>query len=95
MRTARNTFIATLALADLTLCVFTTPMTLVDILTKYWPFGVESFVLCKVVRAALAVTVFFSSFTIAIIAIDRHRFIVTPGKRQVWSIFWCTLTFTD
>jgi neuropeptide Y receptor len=83
MRTARNIFIATLALADLTLCVFTTPMTLVDILTKYWPFGVESFILCKVVRAALAVTVFFSSFTIAIIAIDRHRFIVTPSKRQV------------
>jgi hypothetical protein len=49
MRTARNVFIATLALADLTLCLFTVPVTLADILTKYWPFGTETYSLCKVI----------------------------------------------
>ena len=48
MRTARNTFIATLAIADLILCLFTVPVTLADILTKYWPFGSETYLLCKV-----------------------------------------------
>jgi neuropeptide Y receptor len=48
MRTARNTFIATLAISDLTLCLFTVPATLADILTKYWPFGSETQILCKV-----------------------------------------------
>ena len=48
MHTARNTFIATLAIADLILCLFTVPVTLADILTKYWPFGSETYLLCKV-----------------------------------------------
>jgi neuropeptide Y receptor len=52
MRTARNVFIATLALADLTLCLFTVPVTLADILTKYWPFGTETYSLCKVIFSA-------------------------------------------
>ena len=48
MRTARNIFIALLAVADSTLCLFTMPMTLVGILTKYWSFGSNSWILCKV-----------------------------------------------
>ena len=37
--TARNIFIANLALSDLLLCTFTMPLTLMDIITKYWAFG--------------------------------------------------------
>ena len=39
MRTARNIFIALLAVADLTICLLTMPMTMVGVLAKYWPFG--------------------------------------------------------
>ena len=83
MWTARNIFIATLAVADSSLCLFAMPMTLVGILTKYWPFGPQTWLLCKVVRSAPAVTIFFSSYTMVVIAIDRHRFIVHSTKRQV------------
>ena len=37
--TTRNIFIAILALSDLLLCTFTMPLTLMDIITKYWAFG--------------------------------------------------------
>ena len=37
--TTRNIFIAILALSDLLLCAFTMPLTLMDIITKYWAFG--------------------------------------------------------
>ena len=37
--TPRNIFIANLALSNLLLCVFTMPLTLADLLTKYWPLG--------------------------------------------------------
>ena len=37
--TTRNIFIVNLALSDLLLCTFTMPLTLVDIITKYFPLG--------------------------------------------------------
>ena len=83
MRTARNIFIATLAVADLMLCLLTMPMTLLGVLTKYWPFGTSTWILCKIVRTSPAITIFFSSYTMAVIALDRHRFIVHSTKRQV------------
>ena len=94
MRTARNIFIATLAVADSTLCLFTMPMTLMGILLKYWPFGTNSWILCKISRTSPAVTVFFSSYTMALIAVDRHRFIVHNTKRQVW-FQWLSTVFTQ
>jgi hypothetical protein len=39
MRTSRNLFIINLAISDLLLCFFTIPFSLVEISTKYWPFG--------------------------------------------------------
>ena len=43
-------------------------------------------ILCKIVRTSPPITVFFSSYTMAFIAIDRHRFIVHSAKRQVKSL---------
>ena len=37
--TTRNLFIANLAISDLLLCTFTMPLTLMDLLTMYWPLG--------------------------------------------------------
>ena len=39
MLTSQNVFIANLALSDLLLCTVTMPLTLLDMLTKYWPLG--------------------------------------------------------
>ena len=39
MLTSQNVFIANLALSDLLLCTVTMPLTLLDLLTKYWPLG--------------------------------------------------------
>ena len=87
MQTARNIFIATLAVADSALCLLTMPMTLIGVLTKYWPFGPNTWILCKIVRTSPPITVFFSSYTMAFIAIDRHRVIVHSTKRQVHQVF--------
>ena len=37
--TPRNIFIANLSMSNLLLCVVTMPLTLVDLITKYWPLG--------------------------------------------------------
>ena len=89
MWTARNIFIATLAVADSSLCLFAMPMTLVGILTKYWPFGPQTWLLCKLARSMPAATIFFSSYTMMVIAIDRQRFIVYSTKRQVRDKTFC------
>ena len=39
MLTSQNVFIANLAMSDLLLCLVTMPLTLLDLLTKYWPLG--------------------------------------------------------
>jgi neuropeptide Y receptor len=39
MLTTRNVFIANLAVSDMFLCAFTMPLTLVDLVTKYWSLG--------------------------------------------------------
>ena len=39
MLTTRNIFIANLAVSDIFLCAFTMPLTLVDLVTKFWTLG--------------------------------------------------------
>ena len=39
--TTRNVFIANLALSDLMLCMFTMPLSMVDIITNFWVFGMD------------------------------------------------------
>jgi neuropeptide Y receptor len=54
MLTTRNIFIANLAVSDLFLCAFTMPLTLVDLVTKYWSLGpdqVSSYLPCKYIGA--------------------------------------------
>ena len=80
---ARNIFIASLALADLILCVFNMPLTLILTLTKSWPFYSDSWIFCKSILTLQAVTVFLSSFLITLIALDRRHFILNPSKKQV------------
>ncbi|XP_054747447.1 neuropeptide F receptor [Anastrepha obliqua] len=79
MRTARNLFILNLAISDLLLCVITMPITLLEILSKYWPFGMFE-LLCKLVAMLQAVSIFVSTISITAIAFDRYQLIVYPTR---------------
>lgn len=58
--------------ADLVLCLVTMPLTLVEILTKFWPLGKYS-VLCKMIGTLQATTIFVSTISITSIALDRYQ----------------------
>lgn len=75
MRTARNLFILNLAISDLLLCLVTMPLTLVEILSKYWPLGRQPIV-CKMIGTLQATSIFVSTISITAIALDRYQVIV-------------------
>ena len=57
-------------------------LTSVDVLTKYWPFGRETLFLCRVAKAGPCFAVYYSSFAVVAIAVDRHRCIVHSDSKQ-------------
>ena len=77
MRTLRNTFITNLAVSDLLLCLVTMPLTLLEIITKYWPLG-DSAISCKMAGGLQAVSIFVSTMSITAISLDRYQLIVYP-----------------
>ena len=79
----RNAFILTLAISDFFLCNFTSPLTLWSTLEGHWPFGSNTEVLCRLVKAGQNFPVIMSSFCIGAIACDRFRFITQPQKPQM------------
>ncbi|ROT61423.1 putative neuropeptide Y receptor, partial [Penaeus vannamei] len=72
MRTARNVFIINLAISDLLLCLVTMPLTLMELLTQYWPLGDTPFA-CKLVGTLQATSIFVSTISITAIALDRYH----------------------
>lgn len=80
MQTARNIFIVNLAISDLLLCLVTMPLTLIEILSKYWPLG-DSNLLCKMIGTLQGTSIFVSTISILAIALDRYQVIVgCPAK---------------
>jgi len=79
MRTPRNLFILNLAVSDLLLCIVTMPLTLMEILTRYWPLGDNAFA-CKMIGTSQATSIFVSTFSITAIALDRYQLIVNPTR---------------
>nr|XP_033782807.1 neuropeptide Y receptor type 2-like [Geotrypetes seraphini] len=73
MRTVTNFFIANLALADLMVDTLCLPFTLVYTLLDEWKFGS---VLCHLFPYAQALSVYVSTLTLTVIALDRYRCIV-------------------
>ena len=70
MRNSTNILIAVLAVSDLLMTTFNIPFTVVDIITKDWIFG-QFF--CTLVSFVQANCVYVSSFTMAVIAVNRWR----------------------
>ncbi|CAL8071849.1 unnamed protein product [Calicophoron daubneyi] len=85
MRTARNLFIANLALSDLILCLFTQPFNLLRSL--YWHYDwILGQVMCKAVAMTQAANIFVSTISIIAIALDRMQVIVYPNTRTVQNL---------
>ncbi|KAF0306734.1 Neuropeptide F receptor [Amphibalanus amphitrite] len=83
MKTARNMFILNLAVSDLILCLITMPLTLMEILSRYWPLGGDTAFLCKLFGGLEGVSVFVSSLSITAIALDRYQVIVYPTRKSL------------
>ena len=79
LRSRGNTFIINLAVSDFLLCLATMPLTLIELLNDHWLLG-DSVLSCKASGGLQAVSVFVSTISIAIVALDRYQLVVYPTK---------------
>lgn len=77
LRSITNTFLMNLCLNDLIVLCVSIPMTLSSALINDWIFGEF---LCKFINFAPTLTALVSTFTVAIIAVERWLFIVNKRK---------------
>ena len=78
----RDHLIGYLAMFDL-LRSLTIPLTAVDVLTNYWPFGPHTEFIAQLTRAVPTALVFSSSTIITLIAINCYRQINNTSERQL------------
>ena len=98
LKTTRNILIANMALSNIFLCLFTMPLTMLDLIHNYWPLGSGQVseqgircrlvhpcqeMLCQLNSSSQTAFVFFSSFSVVLIAVDRLLYIAFPGTRQI------------
>ena len=79
MRTPCNFLIANISVADLCVCLIAAPLRIIEVYYG-WPFGK---VLCFIVSPLQDVFVCVSVVTHTIVALERHRVIVTPLKPKL------------
>ena len=63
--------------------LLTMSFTAIDGLTKYWPLGTGTDLICQVVKSAPSVPVYCSSMILMIIAVDRYQSIIHTGRYQL------------
>ena len=97
--TTRNILIANLSISNILLCLFTMPLTMLDLIHTFWPmdssqviiiqycqlfnFSLPQGVLCQLTSASQSTFVFFSSLSVTLIAVDRFLFIIHPKNYQI------------
>ncbi|XP_078266850.1 cholecystokinin receptor type A [Rhinoraja longicauda] len=81
LRTVTNTFLLSLAVSDLMLCLFCMPFTLVPNLLKNFIFGST---VCKAVAYFMGISVSVSTFSLVAISLERYSAICKPLKSRVW-----------
>lgn len=100
MRTVTNYFILNLALSDIVMCLFSVPFTPLQSFSGKWMFGE---VLCKLFPFSQGVSVYISTLTLTIIALDRFVVIIYPFRARmqiktclvlVWIIDMMACVFT-
>ena len=80
----RDILVAHLATFDLLLSI-TMPFTALDALSKYWPLGPDTELVCRVVKSFPSIAVYSSSMIIVTIAINCCRQILYPSSQQLSS----------
>ncbi|ESO82243.1 hypothetical protein LOTGIDRAFT_55047, partial [Lottia gigantea] len=78
--TPTNFFLANLAVSDLLITCINIPFNIARNLLTEWPFGD---ILCHLVNFSLIVSVYVSTYTLTVIALDRHRVIVEPFNSKM------------
>ncbi|XP_051896372.1 cholecystokinin receptor type A [Pristis pectinata] len=81
LRTVTNTFLLSLAVSDLMLCLFCMPFTLIPNLLKDFIFGSA---VCKAVAYFMGISVSVSTFSLVAISLERYSAICKPLKSRVW-----------
>lgn len=79
-RSITYTFLVNVALSDLLMTCLNIPFSVSRVLLDHWPFGQF---LCSLVPFVQVMSVYVSSLTMAAIAVDRYRVILTPLKRRL------------
>lgn len=80
LRSVTYTFLVNVALSDLLMTCLNIPFSVSRVLLDHWPFGD---LLCSLVPFVQVMSVYVSSLTMAAIAVDRYRVILTPLKRRL------------
>ena len=78
----RDRLISHLAILDIFLSL-TIPMTAFDGLSKFWPLGRNTEVLCQLTKSSPSIVVYSSSMLIILIAVNCYRQIIVPHKMQL------------
>lgn len=75
LQTVQNIFILNLAMSDVLMCLLSVPITPITNIFKTWFFGQW---ICHLLPFVQAVSVFVSTFSLSVIAIDRYNLVVRP-----------------
>ena len=87
----RNVLISHLSIFDIFLSS-TMPWTAINALTKFWPFGRETELMCRLTKSASAFVVYSTSMLIILIAVNSYRQIVRPLDTQLSPQIVCRIT---
>ena len=79
LRRPNNYFIISLALTDISQALFTMPLSVVLLATGKWPFGTF---LGRFAAISMLSLTYISTFTMALMALNRYYKIVKPAKYQ-------------
>jgi len=80
MRTVTNIFIANLAVSDLLLIILNVPFNLAKTMMTEWLFGSA---MCHIMNMSLITSVYASTFTLSVIALDRQRVLLYPLRPRI------------
>lgn len=80
MRTVTNIFIANLAVSDLLLIILNVPFNIAKTMMSEWLFGSA---MCHIMNMSLITSVYASTFTLTVIALDRQRVLLYPLRPRI------------
>ncbi|XP_033125514.1 probable G-protein coupled receptor 83 isoform X2 [Anneissia japonica] len=90
VRSVTNFFLANQAFSDILMTLFNIPLVLTRDLSDDWPYGRW---MCYLTDYIIQVSIFVSSFTLTVIAIDRHQVIVHPLRPRMDIMSACLISF--